>query len=78
MNKIKSAEEYFDTYHERQSHTIGDIMRDYADYVLKAKLESITDEVIQNKAYDYSVIGMEISSFMDGSEWLKQKLLKDE
>ncbi len=69
MNKIKSAEEYFDTYHERQSHTIGDIMRDYADYVLKAKLESITDEEMSDNLDRYEMLG---------AKWLKQKILKDE
>lgn len=85
MSRIKSAEEW-NTLHTIVPKDVNymafwmiyDLAESYADYVLKARLESITDEVIQNKAYDYSVIGMEISSFMDGSEWLKQKLLKDE
>ena len=47
----------------------------YAHYVLKSKLESITDEVekfLRNSETNYD------SGFLDAIEWLKEEVLKDE
>ena len=53
----------------------------YADYVLKAKLESITDKVINNQGSKYSIETMSyldedvLEDFCKGAEWLKQKTI---
>ena len=94
MSKIKSAEEFFTqewgtgfiraTLSEKNGlldmsmEDIYSTMQKHTDYVLKAKLESITDELINSQAGFYSVFGVEQSAFTEGAKWLKQKLLKDE
>lgn len=86
MSKIKSAEEFFTqewgtgfiraTLSEKNGllemsmEDIYSTMQKHADYVLKAKLENITDEVFQ----EYYLSKEE----EQGAKWLKQKLLKDE
>lgn len=93
MSKIKSAEEFFKNFKRFEFGEIiedeiyvlsGNDLKEYADYVLKAKLESITDEVINNQGSKYSIETMSyldedvLDDFCQGAEWLKQKLLKDE
>ena len=62
---------------------IYDLAESYADYVLKAKLESITDEVIINESRKYSIETMGclhrdvVDDFSEGACWAILKLLKD-
>ena len=91
MSKIKSIIEFrddifiFDPSEEKHPTLwLYSFAEQYADYVLKAKLESITDEVINNQGSKYSIETMSyldedvLEDFCKGAEWLKQKLLKDE
>ena len=81
MSKIKTAEGYLKDLNPL--HFVWDVVdnaeynqeqllkfsKQYADYVLKAKLESITDEEMSDNLDRYEMLG---------AKWLKQKLLKDE
>lgn len=78
MSKIKSAKEMFKNWKTFEFENVvddeiyvasGNDLKQYSDYVLKAKLESITDEVFQ----EYYLSKEE----EQGAKWLKQKLLKD-
>ena len=91
MSKIKSAEElreaiskeffsYEDAYIKKG---IDNIMKNVDSY-LKAKLESITDEVIEEMANEipmFPPLRLAIehrNKWIQGAKRLKQKLLKDE
>ena len=86
MSKIKSAMEW-NTLHtivpkdvsSEDFWMIYDLAESYADYVLKAKLESITDELIDKASSKNDCCDCPyFQGYEDGAKWLKQKLLKDE
>ena len=54
---------------KREIGEIYQALEDYADYVLKAKLESVRDEEMDDNLDKYEMLG---------AKWLKQKLLNNE
>lgn len=63
---------------EIQAKDLINIIKKYAEYYHKAKIEAISDEEIESEYWDneeYSII--EAGSSVDAIKWFKNKLLND-